>query len=242
LSPAAHERIFVALDTPEIERVRDLVTRLWDHVGGFKVGLELFTSHGPPIVNEIRERGARVFLDLKLHDIPNTVAGAAAAAARLGVSYLTVHAGGGGAMIGRAVESAEQSAGLAGVKPPVVLGVTVLTSLDDAARRNIGLSGPPRDAVVRLAGLTRDAGAGGLVCSPLEIRDARRAFPEGEIVVPGIRPAGGAARADDQARVATPAEAVAQGADLLVIGRPITRADDPVAAARAIADELESGR
>jgi len=230
------------LDTPEVERARDLVNRLWDHVGGFKVGLELFTSHGPPIVSEIRERGAQVFLDLKLHDIPNTVAGAAAAAARLGVSYLTVHAAGGGAMIGSAVEAAQQAAGRAGVTPPVVLGVTVLTSLDDTALRSIGLNGPPREAVARLARLIRDAGAGGLVCSPLEIRDARRAFPEGKIVVPGIRPAGGATRTDDQARVATPAEAVAQGADLLVIGRPITRAEDPVAAARAIADELESGR
>jgi orotidine-5'-phosphate decarboxylase len=239
LRPAAQQRIFVALDTPEVERVRELVTQLWDHVGGFKVGLELFISHGPSIVREIRDRGARVFLDLKLHDIPNTVAGAAAAAARLGVDYLTVHAGGGAAMIGAAQEAARKAAADSGVAAPTILGVTVLTSLDDAALEQIGLSGPARTAVVRLAGLVRDAGAGGLVCSPLEIRDARRAFPEGKIVVPGIRPAGAAQRADDQARVATPAQAVDHGADLLVIGRPITRADDPVAAARAIAGELE---
>jgi orotidine-5'-phosphate decarboxylase len=233
------ERILVALDTPEHDRAIELARLLAGHVGGFKVGLELFGRCGPSVVDEIRSAGVSVFLDLKLHDIPNTVAGAAAAAGSLGVNLLTVHALGGIEMIRRAVESSEAAAGHSGHLPPTVLVVTVLTSHDDALLERIGLSGPCSDAVARLTSLARDAGAGGVVCSPLEVARARELFPDGLRVVPGVRPAGRKVGGDDQARTATPAEAVARGADRLVIGRPITAAADPVAAAAAIAAELE---
>jgi len=242
MSLQPHERIFVALDTPDIERARALVNALRGRVGGFKVGLELFTSHGPRLIDEIRESGSDVFLDLKFHDIPNTVAGAAAAAARCGAAFFTVHASGGPAMIGRAVESAGEAAESAGLAPPTVLAVTVLTSHDDDELGTIGLVGPCGAAVLRLAALARQAGAGGLVCSPLELESIRQAFPDGVVVVPGIRPAGLTVGArDDQSRTATPAAAVRAGADRLVIGRPITRAEDPAAAAEAIAEEVRLG-
>jgi len=237
---APHERILVALDTPEPEQARGLVRRLAGHVGGFKIGLELFTAGGPEIVVETRKAGAEVFLDLKLHDIPNTVAGAAAAAGRLGVSYFTLHASGGPTMIERGANAARESAHAAGHRPPIALAVTVLTSHDDAELEAIGLSGPCGDAVARLATLARDSGAGGLVCSPLEIARVRGIWPEGALVVPGIRPRDSSAvRDDDQSRVATPGRAVADGADRLVIGRPITRAADPAVAADEIAADIE---
>ncbi len=233
-----HERIFVALDTPEAERARALARALSGRVGGFKIGLEAFVACGPPLVGEIRSLGHAVFLDLKLHDIPNTVAGAAGAAARLGVAYLTVHALGGAAMIARAVE-ASSARTLPGTEPPVVLAVTILTSHDDRSLEQLGISGPSARAVPRLAAIAAGAGAGGIVCSALEAAAARAAFPAGVLVVPGIRlePAGTKA-ADDQARVATPAQAVAAGADLIVVGRPITGAQDPAAAAEAIAADI----
>jgi len=237
----AHERIFVALDTADPEEARSWVASLRGAVGGFKIGLQLFTLAGPEIVRDVRRSGADVFLDLKLHDIPNTVAGAAAAAGRLGASYFTMHATGGDRMIRAGVEAAARAAEEAGHPRPTALAVTVLTSHDDAELERIGLRGPCASAVVRLAGLAREAGAGGVVCSPLEVAAVRKAFPAGTLVVPGIRPAaGGAPRGDDQTRVATPAAAVGAGADLLVIGRPITRADDPAGAARAIAAGIEA--
>ncbi len=236
-----HHRIWVALDTPDRGRAKELCTALAGRVGGVKVGLELFTATGPAIVAEIRSLGLDVFLDLKLHDIPNTVAGAAAAAARLGVELLTVHALGGREMIARGVRASRQAADAAGTKPPTVLAVTILTSHDDPDLRELGISGPGREAVVRLAGIARDAGAGGVVCSPLEIGDVRAAFPAATVVVPGIRPsAGPAIRTDDQARTATPAEAVRAGADRIVVGRPITGADDPALAADSIARDIEA--
>jgi len=237
----AHDRIFVALDTPEIDRARVLVRLLAGKVGGFKIGLQLFTIAGPAIVDEVRRSGADIFLDLKLHDIPNTVAGAAAAAARMGVSFFTLHATGGAKMIARAVEAATEAAEAEGLPRPTALAVTVLTSHDDNDLEMIGIEGPCGGAVRRLAALARDAGAGGLVCSALEVEAVRAIFPEGTLVVPGIRPAGGAPKNDDQARVATPLQAVASGADRLVIGRPITGADDPAAAAAAIAEEIDGG-
>jgi orotidine-5'-phosphate decarboxylase len=233
-----HERLYVALDTPDPDRARRLARELVGAVGGFKVGLELFSSNGPALVRELRESG-RIFLDLKFHDIPNTVAGATAAVARLDVDYLTVHASGGPEMIHRAVVTARETAGAAGVRAPLVLAVTVLTSLDDETLEAVGLRGPSLEAVERLAGLARDAGAGGLVCSAHEVRRAREVFPGGTLVVPGIRPTADGVLADDQARTATPSRAVDLGADLLVIGRPITGASDPAQAAAAIVRELK---
>jgi len=227
----------VAADTADPETVRRWTAALRGRVGGLKLGLESFVSCGPRIVRETVAGGVPVFLDLKLHDIPNTVAGAAAAAGVLGVRFLTVHALGGIDMMRRAVEASGEAADRSGHAPPVVLAVTVLTSHSDDDLVRAGVSGPCRTAVLRLADLAREAGAGGVVCSPLEVADVRAAFPGACLVVPGIRPAG--ASLDDQARVATPASAVAAGADYLVIGRPITRADDPAAAADAIAAELD---
>ena len=233
-----HERVFVPLDTPDRDRALRLVQQLSGAVGGFKIGLELFAACGPDIVREIRERGASVFLDLKLHDIPNTVAGAAAAIARLGIDFYTVHAAGGPEMIRRAVEAAGGAAAEAGTRAPTTLAVTVLTSLNESDLDTVGLVGPTSEAAARLASLARDAGAGGVVCSPLEVEAVRRVFPEGTLMVPGIRPHDGIGSDDDQARTATPGRAVALGANRLVIGRPITRAKDPAAAARGIAREI----
>ncbi len=236
MSSAARERILVALDTPRAGDARRLVAALGGRVRGFKVGLELFSACGPDLVRELRAEGHDVFVDLKLHDIPNTVAAAASALAGLGATLLTVHAAGGPEMLRAAVRGAAEGAERASVPRPAVLAVTVLTSLDDAALERVGLAGPCAQAVDRLAALARDAGVDGVVCSPHEIGIARRRLPTGLIVVPGIRPAGGAA--DDQARVATPRAALALGADRLVIGRPLTRADDPVAALAAIASDI----
>jgi len=232
------QRTFVALDTGDVDRARALARALAGGVGGFKIGLEAFVACGPALVDEMRGLGHVVFLDLKFHDIPNTVAGASAAAARLGVGFFTVHALGGPAMIARAVEASR--AGVpAGADAPVVLAVTILTSHDDDALRRIGIDGTCAGAVPRLAALARDAGAGGVVCSPLEVAPARRAFPEGVLVVPGIRPeTQGQRLPDDQARVASAAAAVRAGADRIVVGRPITGARDPAAAAAAIADDI----
>ena len=198
-------------------------------MGLLKVGLEIFAAEGPAAVRAAAALGRPVFLDLKLHDIPHTVEGAARRAAESGAALLTVHASGGSRM----VEAAVRGAG-----PAVrVLGVTVLTSLDEAALARVGLAGPAEAAAVRLARLAVEAGAGGLVCSPLEVKAVRAAVGPGPLlVVPGVRPPG-AARGD-QARVATPAEAVQAGADVLVLGRPLRDAPDPAAAAREIAAGL----
>lgn len=234
-----HERIFVAIDTPDAERARALARALSGRVGGFKIGLELFISHGPSLVTELRSYGVPIFLDLKLHDIPNTVAGAAAAAGRLGAAFLTVHALGGAAMIRRAAEASAEAAAEMGHAPPVLLSVTILTSHTDGDLDAAGIAGPCGAAVERLAALSRDARAGGLVCSPLEVAAVRKVFPSGVLVVPGIRPAGTSPAKDDQARVATPGSAIRAGADRIVIGRPITGATSPAAAAEAVAAEIE---
>jgi orotidine-5'-phosphate decarboxylase len=225
---AAKERIVVALDVPTLDDAEALAASLAGEVGWLKVGLELFAAHGPDAVRVVAPY-APVFLDLKLHDIPTTVERAAMRIAHLGVGLLTVHASGGPAMI----EAAVRGLGDAGD----VLAVTVLTSMSD---EDLDAVGQPL-ASVQVPALARtavDAGAPGLVCAPPDLPAVRDAVGAGvRLVTPGVRPAGAAA--DDQARVATPAGAVADGADLLVIGRPITRADDPVAAARAIAADLE---
>jgi orotidine-5'-phosphate decarboxylase len=223
------ERICAALDFPSWTEAEPFARAVAPAVGMLKVGLEIFAAEGPPAVRAAAALGRPVFLDLKLHDIPNTVEGAARSAARSGAALLTVHASGGAEMVRAAVRGAEGRLR--------VLAVTVLTSLDADALRAIGLDGPPEAAVVRLARLAVGAGAGGLVCSPHEVRAVRAAVGPGPLlVVPGVRPAGAAK--GDQARVATPVEAVAAGADVIVVGRPLRDAADPVAAARAIAATL----
>jgi orotidine-5'-phosphate decarboxylase len=222
-----HERIVVALDVPTLDEADALARRLTGAVGWFKVGLELFTAHGPAAVEAIRAHGP-VMLDLKLHDIPTTVERAASRVAELGVGLLTVHASGGPSM----VEAAVRGLGAGGE----ILAVTVLTSMSDRELAAIGAP-PATEQVPALARLAVDAGAPGLVCAPTDLRAVREAVGgQVRLVTPGVRPAG--ASADDQTRIATPSSAVADGADLLVIGRPITRADDPVAAAAAVAAEL----
>ena len=237
MTVAPDRRVFVALDTDDIVHAQRLAKGLGGIVGGFKIGLQLFGCHGVDAIKAIMPHG-EIFLDLKLHDIPNTVAGAAASIARLGIRWFTVHAGGGVRMMHRAVEAANDAATAAGLTAPGALAVTVLTSHDDAELDEIGLTGPCERAVIRLAGLARTAEVAGVVCSALEVAAVRECFPTATLMVPGIRPATGGVGNDDQSRVATPAAAVRSGADLLVIGRPITQASDPRAVAQAIADEL----
>lgn len=220
-------RLIAAIDTPDAARARVLVEAVAPHCGLIKLGLEFFSAHGPAGLEVAA--GRRLFLDVKLHDIPNTVAGAVRALSPLGAAMLTVHAGGGAAMVAAAAEAAAQAP-----NPPQILAVTVLTSLDAAALAETGVAGGPAQQVLRLARLALAAGADGLVCSAHEISRLRDAFGEKPVlVVPGIRPAGAAA--GDQARVMTPEQAVAAGADYIVVGRPITGAQDPAAAAAAIA-------
>jgi orotidine-5'-phosphate decarboxylase len=229
----AAARLIPALDTPELARAEALAAALAPaRCGVLKLGLELFTAAGPEAVRRIATR-APVFLDLKLHDIPNTVAGAVRSLLPLRPAMLTLHAAGGTAMIAAARKAAET----AGAERPILLAVTVLTSLDAAALAETGVAGGPVQQVLRLARLAMAAGADGLACSPQEAAKIRDALGEAPLlVVPGVRPAGSAA--GDQARTATPAEAVAAGADWIVVGRPITGAADPAAAAAAIAAEL----
>jgi orotidine-5'-phosphate decarboxylase len=226
------ERVIPAIDTADMGRAEGLARVLAPGCGAVKLGLELFTACGPEAVRRVAPL-APVFLDLKLHDIPNTVAGAVRSLLPLRPAMLTLHGAGGAAMIAAAREAAET----AGEARPILLAVTVLTSLDAGALAETGIAGEPVQQVLRLAGLALGAGADGLVCSPREVGPIRDAFGEAPIlVVPGVRPAGSAV--GDQARTATPAEAVQAGADWIVVGRPITGAADPVAALRAIAGEL----
>lgn len=230
-------RIFCALDTKDQATALDLARRLGSTVGGMKLGLEFFNAQGPSGVRALIAEGMPVFLDLKFHDIPNTVAGAVEAVTPLAPAFINVHAAGGGAMMRAAAEAASRTAQTAGVPRPLVLGVTVLTSLDQSDMSDIGVGRPVADQVVGLARLAQDNGLDGVVCSPFEIGAVRAACgPDFTLMVPGIRPAG--ADKGDQKRVMTPAEAVAQGADYLVIGRAITGADDPAAAATVIAGSL----
>jgi orotidine-5'-phosphate decarboxylase len=226
-------RIVVALDTDSPGLALDTVSTLSGEVGLFKVGMELFPRGGPDLVRKIRATGAEVFLDLKFHDIPNTVEGALHSAAALGVRFTTVHASGGKAMLAAAASAAKGTG-------TTVLAVTVLTSLDDSDLAAIGFSLPAADAVVHLAALARDAGIEGIVCSAREDRAVREQVGKDVVLVtPGVR-----LREDDhldQKRVVTPAEAVRNGADFVVVGRPITKAADPVAAARRIAASMEEG-
>ena len=221
--------IAVALDAPDLETAARWATLVTPHVSTVKVGLELYLRYGPDVVASVRgASGVQVFLDLKLHDIPATVAGAARAVARLKPAYLTVHAAGGSAMIRAAVEAAPATK---------IAAVTVLTSLGDGDLARLGVAGPAPDAVRRLSALAVEAGAHALVCSPMEAAAVRAEVgPDVTLITPGVRPHGAATQ--DQMRVATPEQALASGADLLVIGRPITAAPDPGAAAAAIAAAL----
>ncbi len=225
--------IIVALDVPTAERAAALAAQLAPVVGAFKIGKELFTAAGPDIVRRLRDTGAPVFLDLKFHDIPNTVARAVEAAVRLDVQLLTVHASGGLAMLQAAERAAQDETRRLGRPPPLVLGVTVLTSLDDAALAEIGFARGTVAQVEHLARLAVKAGLRGLVCSPRELAALRQLLPpEIQLVTPGIRPADAAM--DDQKRTLTPREALAAGATWLVIGRPICAAENPRAAAERI--------
>ena len=221
-------RIYVAIDTPDIARAKAIATRVRHHVGGIKLGLEFFCANGANGVHSMAEFGLPVFLDLKLHDIPNTVAKAVQALSPLAPAILTVHASGGRSML----EDAKAAAPL-GTR---VVAVTMLTSLDASDLAATGVTGSAHDQVVRLAELARDSGIDGIVCSGAEVAAAKAIWPKGFFVVPGVRPADG--HAGDQKRVVTPRAAIDAGASILVIGRPITQADDPDAAARAIAATL----
>ena len=229
--------IIAALDVPTAEAALELAQQLAPVVGAFKIGSELFTSAGPQIVRSIRAMGPLVFLDLKFHDIPNTVAKAVAAAVQLDVQMLTVHTSGGMEMLKAAEQAAQETAWRLGHSPPLVLGVTVLTSLDAGALKEIGLDANVDYQVRRLATVATKAGLRGLVCSPLEVAKLRQALPPAtQLVTPGIRT--GAEKADDQKRTLTAREALDAGANWLVIGRPIYAAADPRAAAEKIIASL----
>lgn len=231
----AHDRIALALDVPTRDEARDWARRMSGRVGTFKIGLRLFTACGPSLVEEIAGHGP-VFLDLKYHDIPNTVASAVREAAALGVRYLTVHASGGDAMLKAASEAADAGA-RAGTPAPMVLAVTMLTSLAQDDLATLGIARTVEDQVVALAEMAWMAGCAGIVASPRELAPLRRRLGASPILVaPGIRAAG--APKDDQARTASAAEAVAAGASMLVIGRPILESADPDAALEAILGEL----
>ena len=230
------DRLIVALDFPSRAEAMAMADRLDGTVHWLKVGLELYLAEGRPVVEDLRRRGFEVFLDLKLHDIPNTVAGAVRSAGACGAGLLTVHAAGGPAMLAAAAEAAAKLP-----NPPRLLAVTVLTSMDAAQLQAVGIEAEARDQVVRLGEMAVAAGVNGLVCSPEEIIPLRSsAARKARLVVPGIRPAGTAR--DDQSRVATAGEAIRYGADMIVVGRPITRAIDPAAAAAAIIAEMDAAQ
>ncbi len=220
--------VFVAIDTPDLERAKELAQLLKSSAGGVKLGLEFFSANGPAGVHEIAAFGLPIFLDLKLHDIPNTVAKAIQSLRPLEPAILTVHAAGGRAMLEEAKAAAPEKT--------KVVAVTVLTSLDSEDLKSVGVGGKPAEQVERLSSLARESGLDGIVCSGAEVKSARRAWQHGFFVVPGVRPQGSGTA--DQKRVVTPREALDAGASILVIGRPITQAADPRAALQAITATL----
>lgn len=236
LDAEARERVIVALDCDR-EEALSLADALSGHAKWLKVGMTLYYAEGPSIVREFKERGFKVFLDLKFHDIPHQVCGAARSAAGAGADLLSVHGLGAGAMLKAAREGAEEAAEAMGAERAKLVAITVLTSMDEAAMDEIGLTCPIADEAARLAALAKGSGIDGIVCSPREAAEMRELLgPDALIVTPGVRPAG--AELGDQSRVATPAAAISAGASHLVIGRPITGALDPVAAYEAIVEEL----
>jgi orotidine-5'-phosphate decarboxylase len=232
----------VALDVDSPDRALSLVERLRGVAGMFKVGKQLFTAAGPEIARKIIAMGEHVFLDLKFHDIPNTVAMAGVEATRMGVSVFNIHAMGGSKMMRAVNEAVTETAEREGMACPLILGVTVLTSHTQDSLKEVGIERKLEDEVVNLARLCAASGLGGVVASPLEIAPIRSAVEDSGFVIltPGVRPSGAAL--DDQSRVMTPAEAIRAGANFLVIGRPITAANDPIAAARKILDEVNQAR
>ncbi len=236
-NPAARlpkDRLIVALDVPTAAQAREMARQLGGICRWVKVGLELYLAAGSAIVEELASQGLSVFLDLKFHDIPNTVAGAVRSASSMGASLLTVHAAGGPAMLAAAAEAAAAQA-----NSPRLLAVTVLTSMDAAQLAAIGVDASPADQVLRLARMARNSGIDGLVCSAEEIRVLRQELgPAMQLVIPGIRPAG--SEVGDQKRISTPADAIRAGANALVVGRPITKASNPAQAAEAILKEIAS--
>jgi orotidine-5'-phosphate decarboxylase len=227
----ARQRLIVALDVSSAAAAQKIVAAVGDSAFSYKVGMQLYTAEGPPVVRDLVASGRRVFLDLKYHDIPKTVAGAVGEAAKLGVSMLTVHAAGGGKMLRAAVEAAQAAPDL------LILAVTVLTSLDANDLEKIGVRGTVEDTVVRLATIALADGCGGVVASAREASTLRAELGNNFVIVtPGVRPAGSSA--GDQARVVTPAEAIASGASHIVVGRPITEAADPAAEARAVLAQI----
>ena len=231
------DKLILALDVKEEAQALAWADRLHDKVGFFKIGKQLFTSAGPTVVRETTKRGGHVFLDLKFHDIPNTVAAASIEAVRLGVKMFNVHALGGYEMMARAAEATHKEAEKLGIEKPILIAVTILTSTDEPGLKEVGILEPIKDEVRRLARLAQKAGLNGVVASPQEIRLVKESCGSDFVVVtPGVRPA--FASLDDQKRVMTPYEAVKAGADYLVVGRPITNAEDPVKAADLIAGEM----
>ncbi len=236
MTDSPKDRIIIALDVKDKDEAAKVVSGLKD-ARTFKVGLELFTAEGPALFKKLKVLRKDIFLDLKLHDIPNTVAGATRSAVRHGVQMMTIHTSGGREMMARAVAAARETAEAEKLARPLLLGVTVLTSMKAAELDEIGMNPDVAAQVLRLAGLAKAAGMDGVVCSPQEIEIIRKEFGRGLLVVtPGIRPAWAAAQ--DQKRIMTPAEAVAKGADYLVIGRPITGAPSPAEAFLRIVEEL----
>jgi orotidine-5'-phosphate decarboxylase len=231
-------KLIVALDVDDIGKARELFTSLNGVAGMFKVGMQLFTAVGPSIVREIVASGNRVFLDLKYHDIPNTVAAAGVEAARLGVSIFNIHASGGSEMMRRTSEAVAEVSEREGLNRPKVIAVTLLTSADAEVLKETGVNNDPTAQVSKMAELASKSGLDGVVASPLEVTEIRRAVanPEFLIVTPGVRPL--AAAANDQRRIMTPSEATRAGANYIVVGRPIIEAQDPVAAAQAILSEI----
>ncbi|HEY0546205.1 MAG TPA: orotidine-5'-phosphate decarboxylase [Pyrinomonadaceae bacterium] len=240
MADAVDNRLIVALDVETAHRARELFISLREVAGAFKIGMQLFTAAGPELVRELVKEGARIFLDLKYHDIPNTVAAAGVEAARLGVFMFNVHASGGGEMMRRTADAVREAAAREGLTQPKVIGVTLLTSADGESLAETGIKAEPEEQVVRLARLTESNGLDGVVASAHEIRAVREAVKRQDflVVTPGVRPVGSAS--DDQRRVMTPAAAVRAGADYLVVGRAILNSTDPVQAALAISEEMRN--
>src|SRR5271156_335178 len=233
--PSAKDRLAVALDFADEREAIKLVDQLGETCQWYKVGMELYYAAGNSIVQKLRDRGFSVFLDLKLHDIPNTVAGAVRSATQAGASLLTIHASGGAAMMNAASEAASAPGS------PRLLAVTVLTSMGASELAGIGIASSPADQVLRLAKLAQKSGIDGMVCSAEEVALLRKEIgPDTLLVIPGIRPTG--STIEDQKRIATPAQAIAHGASMLVVGRPIPRAADPAAATQAILEEIEQAQ